>query len=140
MCVHVHSCACGLRSLPGSRHNLGELTTILTHGIFLCVGVMYIYVAPLRPDSNHASWLSKVQLIAPVCAHARTHSSVVMLCWLCFASVSPAGSVTMCVNVRLRYLLFCLCDIGVKTRLPVLFVLVESSRISCFVIFGVKIQ
>lgn len=65
------------------------------------------------PDSNHASMLALVQLIAllctsdqthaHVCAHARTHSSLKILCWPCYVSISGPGSVTVFVNVRLHF-------------------------------------
>lgn len=118
------SCACALWSLIFIRGR--NWATIPTHGIVVCVGVVCRSSTP-PPIQNHLSWsVQSIALLctsdqrhAHVCAHVHSHSSVVMLCWPCFDSISVAGSVTVCVNMRLH---FCLCDFGVKTRLTVLFV------------------
>lgn len=148
-CVECISCACELWSLVYARwrHSLGELTTILTHGIFFCVSVVCrssttrfqpcIVVVIGSVDRSLLHALSSTRLCT------RSHSLIIgdaVLAVLHQYFRGAGSGVIMCVNVRLRFLLLCLCDFGVKTKLPVLFVLGESSRICCFVFLWVKIQ
>lgn len=130
MCVSVSN-ICEMNDHSGSWHFLmcrchmlfvNFLTEAMPHGCHGC--------------HSRALFCTSDFAFAHVCAQTRSSfTGDAMLALLC--QCLWAGIVVMCVNVRLRFV----CVIfGVKTRLPVLFVLVEFSRINCFVIFWVKIQ
>lgn len=141
---HVHFlCMCVLVS------NICEMkwTIIAARGIFLCVVVICcLSTSWLKPclmvvmGAIHA--LSFARLISH--SHTSVHKLSLILHWWCYVSLAlPVSLGWHCDYVCKCEASFCslaCVSFGVKTRLPVLFVLVEFSRISCFVIFWVKIQ